>query len=211
LGRNIIESGVIGVPRGLKSIFAGEFRLTADGTPMGTLVARNSSAWGLGPYFRRRGGEESDCLLLVLNLATREAKIALGDDNLVERARGGRLEEQPLVNEEETRTPEHSTEEDAHAVDRPTLIPVSLDGVSIRPVPGKDKSQVEIRVLDRPGVRAVAHDKGQRKGFWIEIFDPHGSHNLVHSPPGLKRAGAIDLAVQELRNLGPQAQQCLAS
>jgi hypothetical protein len=209
LGRNTLESGVVGVPSGLKAIFAGEFRLAADdGTPMGTLVARNSSAWGLGPFFRRRGGEEGDCLLLVLDVASRKAVVAIGDDGMVEFARSGRLKAQQPAVDLERATPDRSRAALGGGMERAEPVPLSPNDISVKPVPGKEKSQVEVRVADLPDWRAVVYDNGHRKGFRIEMFGAGATeHEVVRTPPGVKRAEAVELAIQQLRSKSPKAER----
>ena len=82
----MVRSGVLGIPSGMRSFVEGEFALvTVDGSNVGTLVIRGSSGWGLGPFYRRRGGEPGDCLVLDLDLAAHSATIQLGDETLVDR------------------------------------------------------------------------------------------------------------------------------
>jgi hypothetical protein len=62
----MINSGVFGVPAAMKRFLDGEFSLTTAGEsdPVGVLVVRENGAWGLGPFFRRRGVESGDYLVL---------------------------------------------------------------------------------------------------------------------------------------------------
>jgi hypothetical protein len=81
----MLKSGVIVVPGPMKRFIAGEFTLkTEDGLPVGRLVVKESSAWSLGSFFRRRGGEAEDYLVLLLDLADREATIYIGDEDLLD-------------------------------------------------------------------------------------------------------------------------------
>jgi hypothetical protein len=172
------------------------------------LVARNGSAWGLGPFFRRRGGEEDDHLLLVLNLASRTAMVAIGDDTILELARRGKLRVQHLEVDPDKPTDACLAPESEAGIACLGPIPMPLDGVSVRPVPGKEKSQVEVTVAETPGWRAVAHDKGHRKGFRIEILGPgDATREVVHTSRGAKRAVAVELAIQELRARRLQARR----
>jgi hypothetical protein len=69
----------------MASFLQGEFVLRDEGgSRVGTIVSKKSQAWGLGPFFRRRGGEVGDFLLLVFNLEARDAQLAVGDESLVE-------------------------------------------------------------------------------------------------------------------------------
>ena len=89
----MIKTGVLALPTGLKVFLDGEFSLRSeDGSGVGTLVSRDGSAWGLGPFFRRRGGEPGDHMLIVFDLGAREAVVSVGDasviDDLQVRVRG---------------------------------------------------------------------------------------------------------------------------
>jgi hypothetical protein len=81
-----IESGVVGVPAAKRDLLQGKFTLIDVHTSVmvGNLMIKESSAWGLGPYFRRSGAEEGDYLLLELNTAKRVAEISIGDESLTE-------------------------------------------------------------------------------------------------------------------------------
>jgi hypothetical protein len=81
----ILSNGIISVPGALRTFLDGNFTLmTADNAPAGTLVVRGYTAWGLGPFFRRRGGEPGDYLSVVFNLSRRIAVVEVGDASLVE-------------------------------------------------------------------------------------------------------------------------------
>lgn len=86
LSPTMLSSGVFGIPAGLKRFVDGEFELwSSDGASMGTLVCRESGAWGLGPFFHRRGGESGDFLRIDWDLKTRRAEVSIGDAGLAER------------------------------------------------------------------------------------------------------------------------------
>lgn len=83
----ILSNGIVSVPASLKTFLQGRFTLmTADNAPAGTLVARNHTAWGLGPFFRRRGGEPGDYLSLVFDLSKRVVVAQIGDASLDEQS-----------------------------------------------------------------------------------------------------------------------------
>lgn len=89
---NMIHSGVIGVPAAIKQFVEGEFALSSEeGAHVGTLVAKNTLAWGIGPFFRRRGGEAGDTLLLVVSPASRSATAYIGNEELLDNAAAGKL------------------------------------------------------------------------------------------------------------------------
>src|SRR5439155_21968751 len=85
ISAGILSNGIVSVPAALKSFLQGKFALmTADNSPAGTLVAKNSNAWGLGPFFRRRGGEPGDYLSIVFDLSKRVAAVQIDDTSFVE-------------------------------------------------------------------------------------------------------------------------------
>jgi len=81
----MLANGIVTIPAALKTFLQGKFSLmTADNSPVGALVAKNSTAWGLGPFFRRRGGEQGDYLLIMFDLTKRIAVAQIGDATFVE-------------------------------------------------------------------------------------------------------------------------------
>ena len=86
LSRGMINNGVIGIPGDNEAIPTGRLCLWAVklGSRVGTVVCKENQAWGFGPFFRRRGGEQGDCLLLVFDLKTRGAQVSVGDETLTE-------------------------------------------------------------------------------------------------------------------------------
>jgi hypothetical protein len=82
----MVRNGAFGVPSGLKKFLQGKFTLkAADGDVMGTLSIREHSGWGLGPFYRRRGGEAGDTLLIAFDLSRQEASISIGNEGLLEK------------------------------------------------------------------------------------------------------------------------------
>lgn len=79
LSSGTIANGIVSVPTGMKHYVSGEFDLrVTEGAPIGRLVVKNSQAWGLGPLFRRRGGDPGDSLRILFDLKTRIATAELG-------------------------------------------------------------------------------------------------------------------------------------
>jgi hypothetical protein len=71
---------VVGVPAGIRQYVQGRFTLkTADDTQIGAFVIKDTSGWGLGPFFRRRGGEAGDALRIRFDLKQKVALVALGE------------------------------------------------------------------------------------------------------------------------------------
>lgn len=80
-----LSNGIVSVPAALKSFVQGKFTLmTGDNSKIGTLVVKDNSAWGLGPFFHRRGGEPGDYLLMVFHLSKRKVVAQLGDSSLTD-------------------------------------------------------------------------------------------------------------------------------
>ena len=83
LSKSVLASGVVGIPSGIRQYVQGRFTLkTADGVVVGSLVVKDASAWGLGPFFRRRGGELDDVLTIRFELRSRIAVVELGSEPL---------------------------------------------------------------------------------------------------------------------------------
>jgi hypothetical protein len=87
--RSTTSSGVVHIPAAMSDYLSGDFRLEAeDGVRVGTLVVGNSLAWGLSPFFRRRGGEPGDTLVLVIDTQSRVAQVRVGDESLLDQYQG---------------------------------------------------------------------------------------------------------------------------
>lgn len=87
LSKTTIASGVIAVPAAMRRFVQGDFVLrTEDGSNIGKFTVRENGSWGLTSLFRRRGGESGDILLLVIDLASRQATASIGDESLLLRA-----------------------------------------------------------------------------------------------------------------------------
>jgi hypothetical protein len=80
-----LSNGIVSIPSALKNFLQGRFVLkTADNSNVGALVIRDNSAWGLGPFFTRRGGEVGDYLSIVFDLSKQEAVARIGDASLID-------------------------------------------------------------------------------------------------------------------------------
>jgi hypothetical protein len=83
-----LSNGIVSVPAALKAFLQGRFTLVAgDNSRIGTLVVKDGSAWGLGPFFSRRGGEPGDYLSIVFDLSRRCALVQIGDEDSIEQLR----------------------------------------------------------------------------------------------------------------------------
>jgi DNA-directed RNA polymerase alpha subunit len=88
LSQGVLNSGVFGIPAGMKEHLQGDFSLkAADGAYMGSLKVKDSSAWSLSKLFRRRGGEPGDYLVLKFDTTSREATAYIGDEDLLDEFR----------------------------------------------------------------------------------------------------------------------------
>ncbi len=80
-----VESGVMGIPSAKRDLIQGEFQLTSARDPTaGTLVVKESNAWGIGPYLRRSGTEANDYLLVIFDTSNHTATVSVGDAGLLE-------------------------------------------------------------------------------------------------------------------------------
>jgi hypothetical protein len=85
LSSGTLANGIVSVPAGMKQHLSGPYELrVTDGAPIGRLVVKDSQAWGLGPLFRRRGGDPGDSLRILFNLKTRIATAELGQASIEE-------------------------------------------------------------------------------------------------------------------------------
>jgi hypothetical protein len=82
LSKGALSNGIVSVPASMKSYVQGAFGLVSpDGQAVGQLVVKDTQAWGLGPFFRRRGGEPGDLFQIVFDTKQRLASVALGEPN----------------------------------------------------------------------------------------------------------------------------------
>ncbi len=80
-----LANGIVSVPAGMKKHLSGAYELlVAEGVPIGRLVVKGSQAWGLGPLFRRRGGDPGDSLRILFDLKTKNAIAELGQASVEE-------------------------------------------------------------------------------------------------------------------------------
>jgi hypothetical protein len=85
LSSGTLSNGIVNVPAALRSFLQGRFALrTADHSAVGTLVIKDNCAWGLGPFFSRRGGEPGDYLSILFDLSRHEATVQIGDASLTD-------------------------------------------------------------------------------------------------------------------------------
>jgi hypothetical protein len=80
-----IQTGVCSIPSAMYKFLNGEFRLrAADGIHIGILKIKKGAAWSLKKFFQRRGGDPGDFLVIKFDLTSREARIYLGDKDLLD-------------------------------------------------------------------------------------------------------------------------------
>ena len=84
LSRAAISGGVLTLPASVRGQGQGRFALLADdGRKLCTLVSKNGCIWGLGPTLRQRQADPGDYLVIVLDSATHEARLRIGDRSIV--------------------------------------------------------------------------------------------------------------------------------
>ena len=75
-----LSNGIVQLPASFRQYVSGRYALrTEDGLAIGQLVVSDHATWGLGPLFRRRGGEPGDMLLLTFDVQRRLVTARLGD------------------------------------------------------------------------------------------------------------------------------------
>ena len=83
VSESIMLSGVCGIPSSMKNFLQGNYSLqAADGVFLGDLKIKDNSLWSVTPFFKRRGGEIDDYIVLTFDLKSREAKCYIGDIDL---------------------------------------------------------------------------------------------------------------------------------
>ena len=84
LSRAAISGGVLTLPASVRGQGQGRFTLVAeDGHKLGTMVSKSGCIWGLGPALRQRHAAAGDYLVMVLDAATHEVRIRIGDRSIV--------------------------------------------------------------------------------------------------------------------------------
>ena len=84
-----LASGVLGVPSVLDDLLRGSFNLTSeDGRSVGTLVV-DDNMWGLSPFYRRRGVEVGDYVVVIFDAGDATATIVTGGVDLLSRFQQG--------------------------------------------------------------------------------------------------------------------------
>jgi hypothetical protein len=79
-----LQSGVLTVPAALQDFVSGSYLLFSEQErPIGTLVAKDSRMWGVGPFYRRWGVEEGDYVVVAIDISERRATVAAGGEELL--------------------------------------------------------------------------------------------------------------------------------
>jgi hypothetical protein len=87
----LLNGGVLGLPQPIARL-CGDRQyplLTSGGVRVGALTVRHSTAWGLSSFFRRRGVEVDDCLVVLLDTAKNVAIARVGSEELLFSYRDG--------------------------------------------------------------------------------------------------------------------------
>jgi hypothetical protein len=78
-----LVTGVVPIPGGFKEVLQGDYTLKGpEGDNFGDSKCRDGKAWGLGKFWRRRGGDEGDPFVLIFSLAERTVSVFLGAEDL---------------------------------------------------------------------------------------------------------------------------------
>jgi hypothetical protein len=101
LSHGMLTNGIVSIPAALKAFVQGKFALlSGDNSKIGTLVVKDHSGWGFGPFFSRRGGEAGDYLSVMFDTSHRVATVQIGDSSLTEQFLKAAVEkEKPSVEE----------------------------------------------------------------------------------------------------------------
>ena len=81
VSEGMLKNGVFTIPAGMKKYLEGTYTLkTIDGVNIGSFRIKDNAGWSLGGFYRRRGAEEGDYMLMLFDIKSRVAWIALGED-----------------------------------------------------------------------------------------------------------------------------------
>lgn len=84
LSRGGITFGSLYLPASLKPFIEGNYKLkSGNDTLFGTITIKDNHIVGMRNFFNRRGAEPGDFVALLFNSSTREAKVYLGNDELL--------------------------------------------------------------------------------------------------------------------------------
>jgi hypothetical protein len=85
LSYSYFKTGIVNIPGAMKQFIQGNFVLSSvDGDYIDNFKVKGTSAWSLKKFFKRRGGEEGDHLVLTFNLSSREVRARLGDKDIID-------------------------------------------------------------------------------------------------------------------------------
>ena len=85
LSYSYLKTGIVNIPGPMKQFMQGNFDLLSiDGDYIDTFKVKDTSAWSLKKFFKRRGGEEDDYLVLTFNLGSREVRAQVGDKDIID-------------------------------------------------------------------------------------------------------------------------------
>ena len=85
LTHGMLGNGVFTVPAPMQRFLSGKFALLAeDKVRVGEVVLRDNQGWGLLPFYRRRGLEPGDHLVLVFDRTALEVVARIGDESLLD-------------------------------------------------------------------------------------------------------------------------------
>jgi len=85
ISSGMLSNGVVNIPSAMKTFLQGRYTLmTSDNSCIGELVVKETSAWGFGPFYSRRGGEPGDYLSVEFNPSERVAIVQIGDASLAD-------------------------------------------------------------------------------------------------------------------------------
>lgn len=85
LSESTVATGVCSIPATLTRFIEGDFQFyEPSGKIVGNLGINKTSAWGLRPFFNRRGVDAGDHLVLLFDLSLRTATAYIGDESTLE-------------------------------------------------------------------------------------------------------------------------------
>jgi len=81
ISAGMLKNGLFTIPAAIKEYLEGIYILkTIDGTNIGNFTVKGNSGWNLGSFYKRRGAEEGDHLIILFDIGLKIARIAVSED-----------------------------------------------------------------------------------------------------------------------------------
>ena len=81
----MLRDGLFSVPYQIRKFIIGSYRLVSyENEIIGEITIKDNGSWGIGPTLRRRGCEEGDYLILIVDIKNGIVKYRIGDEYIID-------------------------------------------------------------------------------------------------------------------------------